>query len=96
MHPSPVSWINIDQQKNTAMRLEKQARFVNKEVTKCGTETKRKSAASYPAKQSEGPVVGRVVAGHRLRHMAIALTRQVRNPRQAGISFGGAMPSWRR
>ena len=74
------------------MRLEKQARFVNKEVTKCGTEPKRKNAASHPAKQPAGRVVGRVVAGLRLRHMAIALPRQARNPRQADISCGDATP----
>ena len=74
------------------MRLEKQARFVNKEVTKCGMEPKRKNAASHPAKQP----AGRVVADRRLRHMAIALPRQARNPRQAGIFCGGAMPFWRR
>ena len=96
MRPSPVSWIDIHQQKNAAMRLEKQARFVNKEVTKCGTELKRKNAASHPAKQPAGRVVGRVVAGRRLRHMEIALPRQARNPRQAGIFCGGAMPFWRR
>ncbi|MEC7212279.1 MAG: hypothetical protein VXW25_09770, partial [Pseudomonadota bacterium] len=72
------------------MRLEKQARFVNKEVTKCGTEPKRKNAASHPAKQP----AGQLVAGHRLRHMAIALPRQAQKPRQAGISCGAGMPSW--
>ena len=70
------------------MRLEKQARFVNKEVTKCGTEPKRKDAASHPAKQP----AGWVAADHRLRHMAIALPRQAQNHHQAGISCGGAMP----
>ena len=74
------------------MRLEKQARFVNKEVTKCGKEQKRKNAANHPTKQP----AGRVVAGRRLRHMAIALPRQARNPHQAGIFCGGAMPFWRR
>ena len=74
------------------MRLEKQARFVNKEVTKCGTEPKRKNAASHPAKQPAVRVDGRAVAGHRLQHMEIALPLQAQNPRQAGISFGGAMP----
>ena len=92
MRPSPVRWIDIHQQKNAAMRLEKQARFVNKEVTKCGTEPKRKNAASHPANQPAGRVVGRVLAGRRLQHMAIALPRQAQNPHQAGISCGGAMP----
>ena len=92
MRPSPVRWIDIHQQKNAAMRLEKQARFVNKEVTKCGTRPKRKNVASHPTKQPAGRVVGRVVAGLRLRHMAIALPRRAQNPRQAGISCGGAMP----
>ena len=55
------------------MRLKKQARFVNKEVTKCGTEQKIKNAASHPAKQPADRVVGRVVAGHRLPHMEIVL-----------------------
>ena len=77
------------------MRLEKQARFVNKEVTKCGTEPKRKNAESHPTKQPADRVVGRVLVGRRLRHKAIALPRQARNPRQAGIFFGGAMPFWR-
>ena len=88
MRPYPVRWIDIHQQKNAAMRLEKQARFVNKEVTKCGTEPKRKNAASHPAKQP----AGRVLADHLLRHVAIDLPRQAQNPRQAGISCGGAMP----
>ena len=51
------------------MRLEKRARFVNKEVTKCGREPKRKNAASHPTKQP----ADRVVAGHRLGHMAFVL-----------------------
>ena len=81
MRPTPVRWIDIRQQTNAAMRLEKQTRFVNKEVTKCGTKPKRKNAASHTAKQSAGRVVGMVVASRHLRHMAIALPRQARNPR---------------
>ena len=71
------------------MRLEKQACFVNKEVTKCATEPKRKNAASYHAKQP----AARVAADQRLQHTEIALSFQGQNPRQAGISCGGAMPS---
>ena len=78
------------------MRLKKRARFVNKEVTKCGTEPKRKNAASHRTKQPAYRVVCRVVEGNCLQHMVIALLRQARNPRQAAISCGGAMLSWQR
>ena len=82
------------------MRLEKQARFVNKEVTKCGTEPKRKNAPSHTAKQpADRVVVGAVVRGaasHPLWHMEITLPRQAQNPRQVGIFFGDAMPLWQR